>query len=359
MFNFTDLKQLHLEITNNCQASCPMCGRNCHGLENPNLKLNGWTLSDYKNIITQDVINQVNAIYFCGNYGDPLLSNDLIDMIRYTVEAKPGIDLRVHTNGSLRSKAWWKELAETLPEEHAVIFAIDGLQDTHSIYRIGTSFDKVIENAKAFIDAGGRAKWAYIRFKHNEHQVDEARQMAKDLGFIEFSLKDSSRWLMEPRFPVLNKDQSVNYYLEPSQYSEIKIIDKNVINNHEEILKNTEIDCYAQHMREAYIDCYGNVFPCCWLALIPYQPPDRYTAIKEIRGKIENEYNDLVSSLGGINALNAINRSLQDIINSQEYQTVWEKYWGEKKLITCARTCGKMKELFSTPKDQFVETENL
>lgn len=39
MFNFQDLKQVHLEITTRCQASCPMCSRNYHGgLDNPNLK---------------------------------------------------------------------------------------------------------------------------------------------------------------------------------------------------------------------------------------------------------------------------------------------------------------------------------
>ena len=45
----------------------------------------------------------------------------------------------------------------------------------------------------------------------------------------------------------------------------------------------------------------------------------------------------------------------QDIINDSRWQSVWEDYWGEKKLITCARACGNMIDNFSKPKDQFIK----
>lgn len=360
MFNFNQLKQLHLEISNNCQASCPMCTRNIHGgIDNPNLKLKDWSLEEYKTIISEEVLHQVELIYFCGNYGDPLLNNDLISMIEYSVDINPNIEIRVHTNGSLRGSSWWDKLAKAMPKKHSVIFAIDGLQDTHSIYRIGTNFNKIIDNAKVFIAAGGTASWAYIRFKHNEHQVDKAKSLAKELGFSEFSLKDSSRWLLEPKFSVVDKNNQVIYFLEPSKHSEIKIINTDIIQNYQSILEKTEIDCHAKHIQEAYIDAHGNVFPCCWIALIPYHPPERYEFISNIRDKILEQYNDLISSFGGIEKLSGIKQPLREIINSSEYQNLWNIYWTDKKLITCARTCGKMKELFSTPQDQFTEIENL
>lgn len=360
MFRFNQLKSLHLEITNNCQASCPMCTRNVHGgLPNPKIKITNWTLDEYRTIIDEEVLNQLEVVYFCGNYGDPLLNNDLIVMVQYSKEVNSNIEIRIHTNGSLRSTEWWKQLAQAMPEKGSVVFAIDGLEDTHSIYRIGTSYNKIIENAKAFIQAGGNAKWAFIRFKHNEHQVDEARAIATDLGFSEFSLKDSSRWLLEPTFDVLDKSGNVAYQLEKSQYSTIKIIDANIIKNYKSIVESTEVDCFAQHIKEAYIDAYRHVFPCCWIAMIPYHPADRSNGIQEIRYQIDQEYHDLVESLGGYESLNAINHTVKEIIESNEYQTVWQHYWDNKKLITCARTCGKAKELFSTPIDQFTKTENL
>jgi MoaA/NifB/PqqE/SkfB family radical SAM enzyme len=360
MINFNQLKQIHLEITNNCQASCPMCTRNIHGgLKNPNINKRGWTLDDYKKIISPEVIEQIENVYFCGNYGDPLLNDQLLEMVEYTTSIKKDIKITIHTNGSLRSKEWWTNLAKVMPNSHRVVFAIDGLEDTQTIYRIGTSYEKIIENAKAFIDAGGIAEWAYIRFKHNEHQVEEARHRAIDIGFEYFTMKDSSRWLMEPKFKVLDKQGNIDYYLEPSQHSTIKIVDTDIIGNYKSILEKTEINCYAKHVKEVYIDSYGHVFPCCWLAMIPYHPKDLEHELHEIREAIYAEYFDLVKSLGGIDALDVKKKPLKDIINSDEYQNVWNSYWTDKKLITCGRACGIQPELFSTPQDQFTSREEL
>jgi MoaA/NifB/PqqE/SkfB family radical SAM enzyme len=191
MFKFNKLKQIHLEITNNCQASCPQCQRNIHGgLDNPLIKLSSWTLEQFKSIMTVDVLNQINNYYFCGNFGDPLLNNDLIPMIEYSVSVNPNLHMWINTNGSLRSKDWWQQLAKSLPKNHKVVFAIDGLEDTHSIYRVGTNFNTIIENAKTFIASGGRAEWAFIRFKHNEHQVSKIKKLASDLNFVNLAIKN-------------------------------------------------------------------------------------------------------------------------------------------------------------------------
>ena len=359
MFKFNELKQIHLEISSNCQASCPMCTRNVHGgLENPLLKISNWSLDKFKTIISEEVINQVESLYFCGNFGDPLLNSDLMDMVKYSVATKPTINLRIHTNGSMRSTKWWTELAQALPHDHLVVFALDGLADTHALYRIGTDFNKIIENAMAFIAAGGKAEWAFLRFKHNEHQVDDARELAIELGFEQFVMKDSSRWMLDTKFPVYNKQGDTTHHLEPSQYTELKFIDRKVLNNYKEILKKTKIDCLALRIKEVYIDAFGHLLPCCWLASLPYIPTAaaEATAVKQ---EMLRQYYELVDSLGGINALDAEKRSVREIIDSVEYQTVWDSYWNENKLITCARACGVMPEVFSTPNDQFITREAL
>ena len=57
MFDFNDLKTIHIELTTNCQAKCPMCSRNIHsGVENPLLRIVQWTLDDFKTIINKDNI---------------------------------------------------------------------------------------------------------------------------------------------------------------------------------------------------------------------------------------------------------------------------------------------------------------
>ena len=72
--------------------------------------------------------------------------------------------------------------------QHEIIFAIDGLEDTHSIYRQNTNFEKIINNATAVINSGGVAHWQFIPFKHNQHQIVDVIKLSKKLGFkkIEF-----------------------------------------------------------------------------------------------------------------------------------------------------------------------------
>ena len=361
MFPFKCLKRVHLEISNNCQASCPMCARNIQGgLDNPLIKLTDWSLDDYKQIMSSTVLNQIEGMYFCGNFGDPIMNNDLMDMCRYTRDTNPAVRIAIHTNGSARSVQWWRDLVDALPENHRVVFALDGMGDTHSLYRIGTNFDMILRNATAFINAGGKAEWTFIRFKHNEHQVEEAEAMAKTLGFETFVVKNSSRFLLEPKIQVLDKKGSTTHIIEPSTTVKMKFIDKKVIESYKEIIESTEIDCLALDLKEIYIDAYGDVFPCCWLASIPYTAVEDTKVLYDVRLEIINQYKSLVHSLGGKEKINAFTNKVEDIIDSKEYQTVWDHYWKVDKLITCGRTCGTGKKVtFSQPRDQFEETKIL
>jgi len=361
MFKFNQLENIHFEITNRCQASCPMCSRNYHGgVDNPLIKNQDWTINDFKKIANQEVLLQLKGFYFCGNFGDPIINDDLIDMIEYASTINPKLNIRVHTNASAINSAWWKKLARSLPPTHNVIFAIDGLEDTHSLYRIGTSYAKIIDNARSFIAAGGTAEWCFIKFKHNEHQVDEAKRRAKEIGFNLFTVKNSSRFIGSPKFEVLDNGGNITRYLEPPTNSKVDYISDDVVKNYKEVLASAEIDCYVKHSKEVYIDAYKNLFPCCFLASAPYNYSKSTDLIAPIRNEILNQYHDLVNTLGGIDRLNLINNELKSVVESEEWQTAWEHYWNSNKLITCARTCGKLKNIsIPKPKDQFIEHTGL
>jgi len=360
MFRFQDLKSIHLEITNNCQARCPMCARNEHGgLPNPLVKINEWTFEDYKKIFTIDVLNTIEKIYFCGNFGDPMLNNDLIHMCRWTKEVTPHIRIGIHTNGSARPVTWWQELAYALPKEHMIHFGIDGLEDTHSLYRVGTDFKTIIRNAKAFIDAGGIAEWTFIKFKHNEHQVEECQQKAKELGFSQFMLKNSSRFLVEPKYDVWDKNGTITHTIEPPSSAEIKFMPKSVIDNYKKVVDSAKIDCYVQGIREIYIDTYKTVMPCCWVSSIPYTNYDPKHVNSNVSFEMKSQYQKLLDDFGGIQTLHAFN-GIKNIIDSEVWQTIWERKWNSEKMITCARTCGKFDSIeFNQPNDQFIESKSL
>ena len=115
-------------------------------------------------------------------------------------------------------------------------------------------------------------------------------------------------------------------------------------------MDTAEINCYVKGTKEIYIDAHKNLFPCCFLASTPYNYIEPGSAITKIKEEILDQYNVLIKDLG---SLNLMERGLEEIINSYSWQTSWTKYWNDKKLITCARTCGSVP--ISKPKDQFVE----
>ena len=355
MFKFNELRQIHLEITNNCQASCPMCNRNINsGLENPLIKSTDWTLDEFKQIMSPEVLSQISNYYLCGSFGDPILNNDLIEMCRYSRDVAPNVRIDIHTNGGARNTAWWKELAEALPHDHMVIFALDGLEDTHHLYRVGTTFDSVVSHAKSFIDAGGNAEWAFIVFKHNEHQVETARSMAKELGFKKFTVKNSSRFVLEPKVKVLDRKGQITHYIEPASATPMKFIDRKTIESYKKIVEQSTIKCKVAETKEVYIDAHKNFFPCCWLANVPYTHIAEDEVISVRKDMLEQHYLYL-KLLGNTNTLE---RPLKEIINSNEFQTMWNRLWNEDKLVSCVRTCGVSNKIeFSQPHDQFTQRD--
>jgi hypothetical protein len=345
MFKFEELRGAQIEITNKCQAACPMCARNIHGgIENPLLKINEWSLADFKAIFNIEILKQLSYINFCGDFGEPILNNDLIDMCRYSTETNPNIEIHIHTNGSARTTKWWTDLYTALPTKHKVVFALDGLADTHHIYRIGTFFDKIIENARAFIDAGGTAEWNYIRFKHNEHQVGIAEQLAKDLGFKKFIVKDSKRF--SNSFPVVNAKGEIEYHIEQPTNSIVKFVGKLDVEYHNKWKDADQISCFVQKDKEIYIDAHYTALPCCIISAFLYMNYDS-KILKDHDISIENHVNEvavdvqkqvwnIVDELGGTNVLK---RGIKDLISSEVWQTLWQRKWQNKESSACIIMC--------------------
>lgn len=365
MFKFNELKTVHLEISTRCQASCPMCPRNWHGgMENPYLPIADWSYEDFVKVFDKETLEQIITIYFCGNFGDPIMNDHLINMCQYVKDMAPHMDVRIHTNGGARSRRWWQALYQALPEKHVVIFALDGLEDTHSLYRIGTKYENVVRNATYFIEEGGKAEWVFIKFKHNEHQVEEAERRSQDIGFERFTVKNTTRFVGEDKFAVYDKEGNTQYYLEPPSDNKVTFITPEQIRNYKTVLANSEIECYVQNNKEIYIDAQKKVFPCCFLAsapynyrleTLPYDESNTLSIVRHIKYQQLEQYDNLVNSLGGIENLSAVDRSIKEIIDDDKWQDAWDVYWNEKKLITCARVCGKMIDNFSKPIDQFVK----
>src|SRR6056297_405452 len=149
-----EIEQFTIELTTRCNAGCPMCSRYNENWDtrapNKQLPMLDFDFDIFKNFFTPEILANLKCILFNGKFGDALMHKDFLKFVRY-IKTHSSAKIITHTNGSLRSVTWWKELANILDSKDIVTFNIDGLGDTNHIYRQKTDFEKIKRNAVAFI----------------------------------------------------------------------------------------------------------------------------------------------------------------------------------------------------------------
>ncbi len=367
MYKSHDITDVHLEITQRCQAACPMCDRNQEGgADNPHLTNAELSLQDCKNIFPTHFIHNLNKMYMCGNYGDPIVAKDTLEVFKYFREVNPYIWLGMNTNAGAKSPEWWEELAEVLGENGSVTFSVDGLEDTNHIYRQYVQWDKVVRSMKAFIGAGGRARWDYLVFRHNEHQVEEAERFAEDLGFEEFNAKRSSRLYNGMRLGT-NRKGEVKEYKEPETekyknpntregYDYTQLTLRQQLNHkpgvapptHEKIkrLNKSVISCKVKNEKSVYVSAEGHILPCCWVAGQMYNrwwdpTPHNTQTWRHIK------------MAGGLEKIDAKIHGIDKVLDNAKLFPNIEKSWGLPtvglgKLDVCCKICNIANDHFSS-----------
>lgn len=291
MLKLADIRRVHVELTTRCNARCPMCMRNYRGMDfNSGYPITELTFEQFQKIFTVDILASIaqpdppvngripityeftNGFIFNGNLGDFSSARDGCEIVEYLVNN--GLRVMITTNGSTRNPDWWSRLA--LPGVE-IGFALDGLADTHALYRQDTDWHKIIKNATAFIQAGGRAVWRFIPFEHNQHQEQACQDLSRELGFTKFeNIYDgrdngpafsrtgefSHQIGTDPGFDGTSRD------IKPLLESHITWYNSKTV---KEAMDTTElnIQCIHKRNREIYVAADGTVYPCCFLGFYP------------------------------------------------------------------------------------------
>jgi MoaA/NifB/PqqE/SkfB family radical SAM enzyme len=352
LYHYDDIRIVHLELTHRCNAACPMCARNIHGgAINPDMPLGELSLTDIKTILLPEFVAGLKRIYACGNYGDPIVAHDCIEVFRYLREQGPNLNLCLHSNGSARRPEWWRELAAIMKQgPHYLRFGIDGLEDTNHLYRRGTDWTTVMRSATAFIEAGGNAEWDFLVFRHNEHQVETARQLSQEMGFKEFFVRKTGRFQISgeletsERFDVRDKKGKFEYWLEQPgnpeyvnpAYDNLEQV-KRRYGEYDTYLDRVEIDCkVAGRKGKIYLSAQGYALPCCWLGAV----------FSESSTGERQQFASMIDHYGGSAALDARRGGLRRVIEGPLFQQAIPQSWDQTsisggKLAICARTCGR------------------
>lgn len=332
MFEADQIRHVHLEISSRCNAACPQCPRNLFGYPyNNGFTERDLTLSDAQQIFSPEFLGQLDEIYINGNFGDAVMNPDTVAIVEWFRTNNPNIDIKISTNAGARDRAFWQQLAQL---DVKVIFCIDGLEDTHHLYRQNTAWKTVIKNAQIFIAAGGRAVWKMIDFDHNRHQQPAAKQLAHDMGFQSFEIKDHGR----NQGPVFDKNGQLVHVMGTVAVQDLQEILRKRKNDTvllEDITpgrKPLPISCEVKKTNSIYIDSTGHVYPCCYLGFNP---------AKYGKGTYHQAANSQVAGL-----IYSNNLLENDLATAIKWFSGVENSWQQQdfpsgRLVICNDVCGQ------------------
>ena len=179
-------RSITIDPLSRCNLRCPLCptGRG----HNTSAGKGILTLPLYTKILDQ--LPKLRTLLLF-NWGEPLLHPQIEEII--AIAHRRGIGVHAHSNLSLKKDdAFFERLIDS--GLTSLWVSIDGAsEETYARYRVGGDFGLAIANLERLVKARRRLAsktprivWKFIVHRHNEHEIDTARRMARKLG-VEFT----------------------------------------------------------------------------------------------------------------------------------------------------------------------------
>ena len=205
--NISRPSRLTVDVTNLCNLHCPFCptGKGEKGRERSSL-----SFTDFQALFDQ-FSGYLYRMILC-NWGEPLLNKELCKMIRYAEQGRVftllSTNLNVHFDDNTASELIDSGLSQ-------LSASLDGVtQETYAKYRRGGRLELALENLERLVAAKRAARsdkpeivWSYTVFRHNEHEIDLAKEKAKEIGVdrIEFrtGFAEDPSWFARGDYPYI------------------------------------------------------------------------------------------------------------------------------------------------------------
>lgn len=254
--------KIRLDLGNYCNLDCPSCFRQAITKDynnkyetdlkyHPYLNNRYVTVDDVKQWFPKEFLSKrIKNMLFDGASSEPTLNpyfNEILDYFVGNVE-----EVTMSTNGSTRNAKWWEKIGKT---KLYPTFSIDSLKPNNNLYRINADTNKIIENMKAFISAGGKAKLKMILFKHNQDEVNDFISLSKELG-CDFELIPAFEFVNDiVSYDVINGDKT--YKIEKNTIQERNLTYRELHSS------NPEDYCILKTTKTIIVHSNGVIYPCC------------------------------------------------------------------------------------------------
>ena len=265
-------KTVRMEACNSCQLNCPACGT--RAMEKEIIEKGGGfgylKFEDFKKFV--DKHNFIKEIELSNN-GEIFLNPELDDIIKYAYEkgiklsASNGVNLNTVSEKTLENLVKYKF--------DNMMVSIDGATpDVYKIYRRGGDLDTVLNNVriinkfkKQYNSEFPYLAWQFILFGHNEHEIDLAKERAKELDMeIIFAAN------FAPDYSPLKNVKMVEEKTGMRLDEGTKLIEFQEIYKEDEMgnVNDREIYCY-QLADSPQINFNGDLLGCCVLEAENFQ----------------------------------------------------------------------------------------
>ena len=179
---------ISFEPTTSCNLRCPECPSGLRAFSRPT----GMLKKDFFKETIDQLYKELTYLVFYFQ-GEPYLNPDFLDMVQYASSKK--IYTATSTNAHYLNDKNAKRTVESGLDR--LIISIDGTtQQTYQQYRVGGNLQKVLESAANIVKWKKELKsktpfiiFQFLVVRHNEHQIEEVKKLAKDIGVDQLRLK--------------------------------------------------------------------------------------------------------------------------------------------------------------------------
>jgi len=179
---------ISFEPTTSCNLRCPECPSGLRAFSRPT----GMLEKDFFTQTIDDIHQHLLYLIFYFQ-GEPYLNPEFLDMVQYA--SSKNIYTATSTNAHYLKDINAKKTVESGLDR--LIISIDGTtQDIYKQYRVGGDLSKVLEGAKNIIKwrkiLKSKTPFVFFQFlvvQHNEHQIEEIKKIAKEIGVDEVRFK--------------------------------------------------------------------------------------------------------------------------------------------------------------------------
>jgi len=258
-------RKLRLAVTSRCNARCSMC--------------NAWqkplgrelTLEEYRRMFSESAgfLSKIKHVSFTG--GEPMLRDDLVDVVRLVTEHFPGASINVNTNALLV-----KRLAEMTREilsfrdQLMVIVSLDGLGEVHDKVRgVPGAFKKANSAVRSLLSLSRQVRPKRLKVEINYTATDESYQQYEPM-LSYCAQKGIDLNLIIPMSGVIYRREGEAPALGCEQAAELAVVLRTQLaanyNLKKAIIldllegKGRQFDCWAGRLI-VFVDADGTVYP--------------------------------------------------------------------------------------------------